>query len=65
MKHILDFDTFINEGFGDFVKKGIEKGKKTILKDIVSNLKLSGASVDFIMDVTGMTKEEVEGSLRQ
>lgn len=27
MKHILDFDTFINEGFGDFVKKGIEKVK--------------------------------------
>ena len=27
MKHILDFATFINEGFGDFVKKGVEKVK--------------------------------------
>ena len=25
MKHILDYDTFINEGFKDFVKKGISK----------------------------------------
>ena len=27
MKHILDYDTFINEGFGDFVKKGVNKIK--------------------------------------
>lgn len=27
MNHILDFDTFINEGFGDFIKKGVEKVK--------------------------------------
>lgn len=27
MKHIIDYDTFINEGFGDFVKKGVEKVK--------------------------------------
>lgn len=28
MKHILDYETFINEGFGDFIKKGFEKVKK-------------------------------------
>ena len=27
MKHIVDYDTFINEGFGDFVKKGVKKVK--------------------------------------
>ena len=27
MKHILDYETFINEGFGDFVKKGVSKIK--------------------------------------
>lgn len=27
MKHILDYDTFINEGFKDFIKKGFDKVK--------------------------------------
>jgi hypothetical protein len=27
MKHILDYETFINEGFGDFIKKGVKKVK--------------------------------------
>ena len=27
MKHIVDFETFVNEGFGDFVKKGFNKIK--------------------------------------
>lgn len=27
MKHIIDYETFINEGFGNFVKKGVEKVK--------------------------------------
>lgn len=34
MKHILDFDTFINEGLGDFVKKGFEK-IKSFFKNMV------------------------------
>ena len=34
MKHILDFETFINEGFGDFVKKGINK-VKSFFKNMV------------------------------
>ena len=37
MKHILDFDTFINEGFGDFVKKGFNK-IKSFFKNIVLKL---------------------------
>ena len=32
MKHILDFETFINEGFGDFVKKGFNKIKSFFKK---------------------------------
>ena len=34
MKHILDYDTFINEGFGDFVKKGLDK-VKSFFKNMV------------------------------
>ena len=34
MKHILDFDTFINEGFGDFVKKSFDK-VKSFFKNMV------------------------------
>lgn len=34
MKHILDFNTFVNEGFGDFVKRGVEK-VKSFFKDMV------------------------------
>ena len=37
MKHILDFDTFINEGFGDFVKKGFNK-IKSFFKNIALKL---------------------------
>ena len=37
MKHILDFNTFINEGFGDFVKKGFNK-LKSFLNNAVLKL---------------------------
>ena len=33
MKHILDFNTFVNEGFGDFIKKGVDK-----IKSFFSNM---------------------------
>ena len=33
MKYIVDFDTFVNEGFGDFIKKGVEK-IKTFFKNM-------------------------------
>ena len=33
MRHILDYETFINEGFGDFIKKGIKK-IKSVFKNI-------------------------------
>lgn len=34
MKHLLDFETFINEGFGDFVKKSFNK-IKSFFKNMV------------------------------
>ena len=34
MKNIVDFETFINEGFGDFVKKGFDK-IKSFFKNMV------------------------------
>jgi hypothetical protein len=33
MKHILDYETFINEGFGDFIKKGFNK-IKSLFKNV-------------------------------
>ena len=35
MKHIVDFETFVNEGFGDFIKKGIDN-----IKSIFRNLSI-------------------------
>jgi hypothetical protein len=37
MKNILDFNTFVNEGFGDFVKKGFDK-VKSFFKNIAIKL---------------------------
>ena len=37
MKHILDYNTFINEGFGDFVKRGVKK-VKSFFKNVAIKL---------------------------
>ncbi len=39
--------------------EGIEKGRDETIKNIVTNLKSSGASVEFIAEVTGLTIEEI------
>ena len=39
-------------------EEGLKEGKNETLKNIVANLKSSGVSVDFIMNITGLTIEE-------
>ncbi len=41
-------------------EEGLKEGKNETLKNIVANLKSSGVSVDFIMNITGLTIEELE-----
>ena len=48
MKHILDFETFINEGFGDFIKKGIKK-----VKSLFKNIALKINNLVAIFDNNG------------
>ena len=45
MKYILDYETFINEGFGDFVRKGVNK-IKSFFKDVTLKLGNYIASFD-------------------
>ncbi len=65
----------IEEGLKEGLKKGMKKGREEgmtegmikgreeTIRNIVANLRLSGASLDFIADVTGSTKEEIESLL--
>lgn len=54
----------LEKGLEKGLKKGIKKGReetmKNIVKNIVKNLKSVGSSVEFISDVTGLTKEYIE-----
>ena len=48
------------KGLEKGLKKGIKKGREETMKNIVKNLKSVGSSVEFISDVTGLTKEDIE-----
>ncbi len=43
--------------------EGLKRGKEETIKNIVVNLKSSGANKDFIIDVTGLTEDEIESLL--
>ena len=53
----------MREGIREGMKKGMEKGMKKGMEkakiQIVKNLMLAGADVKFVMEVTGMTREEI------
>ena len=70
MKHILDYETFINEGFGDFIKKGVKKVKsffKTIalkIDNLVAMFNSNGEIIDASSPYTALNyiaNGEVEG----
>ena len=41
-------------------KEGIEEGMKRAKTQIIKNLMLAGADIELVMEVTGMTREEIE-----
>jgi len=48
------------EGIEEGMKKGMEEGMKKAKMQIVTNLMLSGTDIELVMEVTGMTKEEID-----
>ena len=55
----------LKKGREEGLAEGIEKGRDETIQNIVTNLRSSGASVEFIVGVIGMTKEDVESLLCQ
>ena len=47
-------------GLAEGLEKGIKKGREETIKNIVTNLKSTGVDMEFIMDVTGLPKEDIE-----
>lgn len=50
----------IKEGMKEGIKKGVKKGKDEEKITIASNLKKMGMDIDFIINATGLSKEEVK-----
>lgn len=48
------------EGMEEGMKKGREEGIKETKIQIVKNLMLTGSDIELVMEVTGMTREEIE-----
>jgi len=55
----------LKKGREEGLAEGIEKGRDETIQNIVTNLRSSGASVEFIAGIIGMTKEDVESLLCQ
>ena len=45
---------------GELRTRGIKRGRDETIRNIILNLRSSGASVGFITDVTGLTKDDIE-----
>jgi predicted transposase/invertase (TIGR01784 family) len=60
LKYYRDFknslDTSFNKGLAEGEKLGLKKGKLELAK----GMKLKGISLDVILDITGLSKEEIE-----
>ena len=50
----------MEKGFTEGMEKGFTEGIKNAKVQMIKNLKSAGASVEFISDVTGLTKEDIE-----
>ena len=49
----------LKKGREEGVAEGMKKGREETIRNIVENLRSSGASVEYIADVTGLTIEEI------
>ena len=47
-------------GLIEGMERGIKRGRDETIRNIILNLRSSGASVGFITDVTGLTKDDIE-----
>lgn len=60
MKHVYDFDSFVNEGVGDFLSKGVYKVKSLLksvavkIGDVFSFFKKDGSQLDVTSPYTSM-----------
>ena len=64
LKAIMDeeaiYDTGVNDGIEKGIKKGVEKGKNAKTVEIAKKLLDKNMSIEEIIDITGITKEEIE-----
>lgn len=47
-------------GVEDGIKQGIEQGTASSKKEIAKKMKMKGTDINFIIDITGLSKEEIE-----
>ncbi len=60
MKNICHEADLKREGHEEGIKEGIKEGHKLGVIETAHNLKAMGTSVEFIMEATGLSKEEIE-----
>ena len=51
------------EGMREGIREGMKKGREEAMAQMLKNLKSSGASVEFMTNVTGLTEEEIDDLL--
>ena len=63
-KYIIDRNTLIHSGYDKGVEDGIEEGKKAGIaensREIAKKMKAANVDIEFIAQMTGLTKEEIE-----
>ena len=50
----------IEQGIEEGIKRGIELGIEQNQKDVAKKLKDKGVDIDFIVEITGLSKEDIE-----
>ena len=60
LKAIMDEEAIYDTGVNDGIEKGIKKGKNAKTVEIAKKLLNKNMSIEEIIDITGITKEEIE-----
>ena len=50
----------LEDGIKQGIKQGIEQGIEQKQKDVAKKLKYKGVDIDFIVEITGLSKEDIE-----
>lgn len=53
----------MEKGRKEGIEEGMKKGREEAMAQMLKNLKSSGASVEFMTNVTGLTEEEIDDLL--